>query len=1179
MRKPSEKLETLFEAVLALETDAQRADYLDRACPDPQLRKEVEELLEAHRNPDSLFAEPTVRVETAQAEGVGTVIGRYKLLEALGEGGFGAVWLAEQKEPVRRKVALKVIKLGMDTRQVVARFEAERQALALMDHPNIARIFDAGTTELGRPYFVMELVRGIPITRFCDENNMATEGRLALFVKVCHAVQHAHQKGVIHRDLKPSNVLVTLHDGVPVPKIIDFGIAKATQQELTDKTIHTLFQQFIGTPAYVSPEQAEMSGLDIDTRSDIYSLGVLLYELLTGRTPFDSKELLASGLDTMRRIIRQQEPVRPSTLLNTLSGEELTTTAKRRGTEAPRLVHSVRGDLDWIVMKCLEKDRTRRYETADGLALDVERHLTHEPVVACPPSTAYRAQKFIRRNKVMATTGMVVATVLVLGVVTSTWQAVRASRLRVKAEASEQKALEARAGEARQRAAAEAERDRARLQAYVGDIKLADTAFRENSLGQAIAALRRHIPKAGETDLRGIEWRYLWHKCRGQQSRSFQHEAEVTCAAVSPDGRWLATESGCAFWIWDATGEGERRALSTGAPVNVASWFAEPEHLAFDPQNRFLATAIHSEVLIWNITDWSKLKGLPATNASLCFSGDGSRLATFGEEGIQVWKTGTWETLVRPGEIPIRSKEMFRCIAMNREASLLAASWGLMVRPESRPEGEVALWRVAQRQALFKRTEVPDCVRLAFSADDHWLAAATMGPPAVVWLWSLPDGKPAATWPASPGAGRAVAFAPGGNVLATAGTDPMIRLWDTGDTNRAPRLLPGHLSRVNAVKFATDGHLISASSDKTACLWNVGQSPAGPAAFSLPRGRLICAQRADARRMVTVNLTNLTFEHWDMESGQCLRQTRIQDADALLHHGTLLNGQPLQTALGGSWFVSDPEVWHTNRVRFLFPLPDLGSPAWDLGAFTGDGRVYAWNAESAELVYSNKVASGLLAAFPVADHKKLVLVDAVSQALADWRGTVSSYDQQTYQTELIEEHAQLTPYSTKASPDGRLFAFVTTSGEVKVWDAASQQTRSIAKLATTQACIEFSPNSRWLAAAALGQAQVWDTRTAQLAPLSGDSMGTLGVRFSADSQSLVTYSMDGTGRIWNIATGREMMSGLRVNWFLVGHMGWNLLAPDGNSVLESEGEEAIRVVRLPTLAEIDVLEARAARKP
>jgi serine/threonine protein kinase len=263
----------------------------------------------------------------------------------------------------------------MDTKQIVARFESERQALALMDHPNIAKVIDAGSTETGRPYFVMELVRGIPITRFCDENRLATHDRLELFIKVCHAIQHAHQKGIIHRDIKPSNVLVTLHDGVPVPKVIDFGIAKATQQDLTDKTIHTQFHQFVGTPAYVSPEQAEMSGLDIDTRSDIYSLGVLLYELLTGSTPFDAKELMASGLDAMRKTIREQEPMRPSTRVATLGADQLTSTARRRSSDASKLLRQLEGDLDWIAMKCLEKDRARRYETASGLAADLKRHL------------------------------------------------------------------------------------------------------------------------------------------------------------------------------------------------------------------------------------------------------------------------------------------------------------------------------------------------------------------------------------------------------------------------------------------------------------------------------------------------------------------------------------------------------------------------------------------------------------------------------------------------------------------------------------------------------------------------------------------------------------------------------------------------------------------------------------
>jgi len=303
----------------------------------------------------------------------------------------------------------------MDTKQVVARFEAERQALAMMDHPNIARVLDAGATETGRPYFVMELVRGIKITEYCDQIHLNTTQRLELFIQVCHAVQHAHQKGIIHRDIKPSNILVTLHDGVPVPKVIDFGIAKATEGRLTELTVYTELRQFIGTPAYMSPEQAEMSGLDIDTRSDIYSLGVLLYELLTGLTPFDAQELVQSGLDEMSRTIREKEPQRPSTQLSTMLDADLTAVAKRQGAEAPKLVHLIQGDLDWIVMKALEKDRTRRFESASGLALDVQRFLANEPIEARPPSGVYRFQKWARRNKAVFVGSTAVIAALVLG--------------------------------------------------------------------------------------------------------------------------------------------------------------------------------------------------------------------------------------------------------------------------------------------------------------------------------------------------------------------------------------------------------------------------------------------------------------------------------------------------------------------------------------------------------------------------------------------------------------------------------------------------------------------------------------------------------------------------------------------------------------------------------------------
>src|SRR3989440_8716293 len=426
--------QSIFIEALEKEDPAERAAFLDRTCAaDLALRQRVERLLQRHEQPGSFLESPAPNLVATVGEPVrerpGTVIGPYKLLQVIGEGGMGTVFMAEQQQPVRRKVALKVIKPGMDTRQVIARFEAERQALAMMDHLNIARVLDVGATDSGRPYFVMELVHGVPITKYCDDNQLTPRQRLELFVPVCQAIQHAHQKGIIHRDIKPSNILVTLYDGKPVPKVIDFGVAKATEQPLTERTLFTQYGTMVGTLEYMSPEQAEMSALGVDTRSDIYSLGVLLYELLTGSTPLSHKRVREAAYAEILRMIKEEEPPRPSTRLSDL-GEELASISAQRHMEPAKLSKLVKGELDWIVMKTLEKDRNRRYGTANGFAADVQRYLNDETVLACPPSTGDRLKEFLRRNKAALTTACLVGLALVGGIIGTTWGMNRAEQER-----------------------------------------------------------------------------------------------------------------------------------------------------------------------------------------------------------------------------------------------------------------------------------------------------------------------------------------------------------------------------------------------------------------------------------------------------------------------------------------------------------------------------------------------------------------------------------------------------------------------------------------------------------------------------------------------------------------------------------------------------------------------------
>jgi serine/threonine protein kinase len=545
-------IRSIFSKALEFDSREEISRYLDDVCRnDRDLRQELEALINSHKDAGNFLGGATPSDGTIEhvpiAERPGMTIGSYKLLQQIGKGGFAVVFEAEQERPVRRRVALKVIKPGMDTREVIARFEAERQALAMMDHPNIAKVHDAGMTEHGRPYFVMELVPGIPITKYCDQCNLTTQERLELFVTVCQAVQHAHQKGVIHRDIKPSNVLVAIQDGKPSPKIIDFGVAKAINQQLTEHTLMTAFAQVVGTPLYMSPEQAELSPLGVDTRSDIYSLGVLLYELLIGTTPFDKERLHAASYDEFRRIIREEEPPRPSARISTLAADRLATVAEHRRTDARRLRQTVRDELDWIVMKCLEKDRNRRYESAGGLARDVERYLRDEPVQACPPSTSYRLQKFVRRNKLALAAAGAVMSALLVGLGASAWMYGReraarkeaeeatyhATQLLVKAEANA-KIVQAQFL-ARNRDTAESEREIAAIDPLLKQLNSGHAADVYRNLGSLRAAQARwqeaapFLVKAVElepTDFEHYHWampvvmrnndRYQYDKLRQQ---------------------------------------------------------------------------------------------------------------------------------------------------------------------------------------------------------------------------------------------------------------------------------------------------------------------------------------------------------------------------------------------------------------------------------------------------------------------------------------------------------------------------------------------------------------------------------------------------------------------------------------------------------------------------------------
>jgi len=1095
----------IFSEALERQSAEERTSYLNQVCGQDtgQLNK-IKALLQAYDEAEDVPDGPLVAVgptleHRVSAERPGSMIGRYKLLEKIGVGGFGVVWAAEQRNPVKRRVALKIIKLGMDTKQVVARFEAERQALALMDHPNIAKVLDGGGTETGRPYFVMELVRGIPIIEYCDQQTLSTHSRLDLFIKICHAIQHAHQKGIIHRDIKPSNILITQHDGVPVPKVIDFGIAKATQQELTDKTVYTQFQQFIGTPAYMSPEQAQMSGLDMDTRSDIYSLGVLLYELLTGTTPFDSDELLQSGLDAMRKIIREREPHRPSNKLATLSDEDRTSTALRHATESPRLISNLRGDLDWIVMKCLEKDRRRRYDTANALVMDLQCHLKNEPVLARPPSRMYRMQKAWQRNRVVYSALIVVLLSLLIGITLSLWQTRSVIRAHREAEVylAQAVASERDATQARNRAVQTALD--LQQQTYVADIGLAHQAVLEGNLARARLLLNRQRPKPNEEDLRGFEWRYLWLRSQSNYVGSLgSYQGFFNALALSPDGQFVAL---------NRPNPSRLEIVHLPSETVIKSFATEGDvcPLRFSFTGKVLVGECNKQLIRWDTRTWTQHAPMPLRFPLAFGQTDGKEiLVAYWNDTLSIWDTDAWNQLgtlpADPARGPLVNEDFRPIWQMSNALSV------------SRQDQVVFLagMKGLRRWELGKREELPPfnvglsmCVT---TSEQGHLAAANLN--GSVHIIDAASGQIADSFASNLGWPTGLKFNRDGSRLVSANSDRQMIVYDTQNHSILDRLL-GHQSEIWAMDSSADGQIAvsGAAHGGRILTWKLDGS--GRDALHA-KGVVGVHVLADDRVMVN-RVGAVDYELFDVKAGEFSPAGAHRFYRTLGNSGSSEGGfAPVATQAAHSQLAAfrafvyggqAPIATSPDGLRLL-RLEEDGVAIWNIytatiekrlfhpsgrirkASYSADGRWLATAGEWSEVILWDTETwdSQVLCRDPVTVFAISFSQHAQRIAISGEQGLMAVY---AYQDKDVSELfrpkvVDMDVYSAALSRDGRWFAAGSGDNLIRVWDLDSLSPVAVLDGHVTGVfSLSFSEDDCTLASAGENEVNLWHTSTWQ----------------------------------------------------------------------------------------------------